>query len=243
MLNLGEGISMRLFAIALLASVLSFPAFAQDSCGLLHKRTQAFSEAGQRGDGAAMAKMLDPDVVFFNETGERASRSDMASATPSPAGAPIRTITTTDWGCKVFGDVAVTTFIDVLEQGKAGEMKFRSVETWRKEGVAWKMIGSETLTLQQDPDPVVLDGKALEEYAGSYEAGANMKFTFARKGDDLVASLNSNAETVQKAQARDIFFTPGHGATPKVFQRGDDGKITGFIYLRGKNSIVFKHVV
>jgi ketosteroid isomerase-like protein len=232
-----------LFSVALLASISSVPAFAQDSCGSLYKRTQAFSDAGQRGDGAAMAKMLDPDVIFFNETGEKATRADMAGATPPAAGAPIRAITTTDWDCRVYGDMAVTSFIDVLEQGKPGEMKFRSVETWRKEGVAWKMIGSETLTLQQDPDPVVLDGKALDEYAGSYEAGASMKFTFARKGGDLVASLNGGAETAQKAQARDLFFTPGHGTTPKVFQRGDDGKITGFIYLRGKNSIVFKRVV
>jgi ketosteroid isomerase-like protein len=234
---------MRLFPFALLASIFPVPTFAQDSCGFLHKRTQAFSDAGQRGDGAAMAKMLDPDVIFFNETGEKATGADMAGATPSAAGAPIRTITTTDWGCKSYGDVAVTSFIDVLEQGKPSEMKFRSVETWRKEGVGWKMIGSETLTLQQDPDPVVLDGKALDEYAGSYEAGAGMKFTFAHKGDNLVVSLNGGAETAQKAQARDIFFTPGHGSTPKVFQRGDDGKIIGFIYLRGKNSIAFKRVV
>jgi ketosteroid isomerase-like protein len=234
---------MRQFPFALLASILSVPAFAQDSCGFLHKRTQAFSDAGQRGDGAAMAKMLDPDVIFFNETGEKATRADMAGATPPAAGAPIRAITTTDWDCRVYGDVAVTSFIDVLEQGNPSEMRFRSVETWRKVAIGWKMIGSETLTLQQDPDPVVLDGKALDEYAGSYEAGASMKFTFARKGGGLVASLNGGAETAQKAQARDIFFTPGHGTTPKVFQRGDDGKITGFIYLRGKNSIVFKRVV
>jgi hypothetical protein len=133
--------------------------------------------------------------------------------------------------------------IDVLEQGSPSEMKFRSVETWRKEGDVWKMIGSETLSLQQDPDPVVLDGKAMDEYAGIYEAGANMKFTFAHKGDDLVASLNGAGETAQRAQARDVFFTPGHGTTPKVFQRGNDGKITSFIFLRGKNSIVFKRVV
>jgi ketosteroid isomerase-like protein len=234
---------MHLFPFALLAGILSVPAFAQDSCGLLHKRTQAFSDAGQRGDGGAMAKMLDPDVIFFNETGEKASRADMAGATPPAAGAPVRAITTTDWDCRVYGDVAVTSFIDVLEQGEPGEMKFRSVETWRKAGAAWKMIGSETLTLQQDPDPVVLDGKVLEEYAGSYEAGAGMKFTFARRDGDLVASLNGGAETAQKAQAHDIFFAPGHGTTPKVFQRGDDGKITGFIYLRGKNSLVFKRVV
>jgi len=105
------------------------------------------------------------------------------------------------------------------------------------------MIGSETLTLQQDPDPIVLADKTLDEYAGRYEAGAGMKFTLARRGGDLVASLNGGAETAQKAQARDIFFTPGHGATPKVFQRGDDGKITGFIYLRGKNSLEFKRII
>ena len=234
---------MHLIAIVLLAGIFSVSAFAQDSCGFLHQQTQAFSDAGQRGDGAAMAKMLDLDVIFFNETGEKATRADMAGATAPAAGAPIRTITTTDWDCKVHGDVAVTSFIDVLEQGKPSELRFRSVETWRKEGADWKMIGSETLSLQQDPDPVVLDGKALDEYAGTYEAGASMKFTFARKGDELVAALNGGAGTAQKAQARDIFFTPGHGATPKVFQRGDNGKVTGFIYLRGKNSIVFKRVV
>jgi hypothetical protein len=126
------------------------------------------ADAGQRGDGVAMAKMLDPDVIFFNETGEKATRADMAGATPPAAGAPIRTITTTEWECKVYGDAAVTSFIDVLEQGNPSEIKFRSVETWRKEGATWKMIGSETLTLQQDPDPVVLAANALDEYAGSY---------------------------------------------------------------------------
>ena len=233
----------QILFVALLACIAFVPAVAQDSCTFLHEQTQAFSDAGQRGDGATMARMLDPDVIFFNETGEKATRADMAGATPPTTGAPILTITTTDWACKVHGDVAVTSFVDVLEQGKPGEMKFRSVETWRKKGAAWRMIGSETLSLQQDPESVLLDDKALDEYAGSYEAGASMRFTFARKGDELVASLNGNAETAQKAQARDIFFTPGHGTTPKVFQRGNDGKITGFIYLRGKNSIMFKRIV
>ncbi len=233
---------MRLYLVAL-AGILSIPADARDSCEFLHKQTQAFSDAGQRGDGAAMAKMLDHDVIFFNETGEKATRADMAGATPPAAGTAIRAIATTDWDCRMYGDVAVTSFIDVVEQGHPNEMNFRSVETWRKTGAAWKMIGSETLTLQQDPDPVMLDGKALDEYAGSYEAGAGMKFTFVRRGKDLVASLNGGTETTQLAQARDIFFTPGHGTTPKVFQRADNGKIIGFIYLRGKNSIVFKRLV
>jgi Domain of unknown function (DUF4440) len=231
-----------LVVIALLAGISSVPALGQDTCSFLHKQTQAFSDAGQRGDGAAMGKLLDPNVIFFNETGDRATRADMASSAPPAAGTPIHTIATTDWDCHVYGDVAVTSFIDVLDPGSTTEVKFRSVETWRKVGSDWKMIGSETLTVAQDPDAVALEPKTLDEYAGSYEA-ANIKFTFVNKGGELVASLNGGAESAQKAQSRDIFFTPGHGSTPKVFQRGDDGKITGFIFLRGKNSIVFKRVV
>lgn len=231
---------LRLF-VALFVSISSVPAFGQDICGFLLEQTQAFSDAGQRGDGAAMGKMLDPNVIFFNETGDKAIRADMAGATPPPAGTPIHTITTTDWDCRVYGSVAVTSFVDVLDPRSPTETKFRSVETWRKAGGGWMMIGSETLTMPQDPDAVVLEPKTLDEYAGSYEA-ANMKFTFVHQGGELVASLNGAAGSAQKAQSRDILFTPGHGSTPKVFQRGDDGKITGFIYLRGKNSIVFKRV-
>jgi hypothetical protein len=71
---------MRLFPFALLASIFSVPAFAQNSCDFLHKQTQAFSDAGQRGDGAAMAKLLDPNVIFFNETGESLTRSNATAA-------------------------------------------------------------------------------------------------------------------------------------------------------------------
>jgi ketosteroid isomerase-like protein len=229
-----------LIAAVLLAAVSITPAFA-DACKTLEQQTQAFSDADQRGDGAAMAKALDPDVVFFNETGERATRADMAGVTPTAGTAP-RIIKTTDWDCKLHGDVAVASFIDVLEPGMAGEMKFRSVETWKKAERGWTMIGSETLTLPQDPDAIALDAKTLDEYAGTYKSASGTTFAFRRDGDALMGSVNGGPQSEQKAQARDIVFTPGHGNTPKVFQRGHDGKVTGFVYLRGKNSISFARV-
>jgi hypothetical protein len=233
-----------LLSVAFLSTALSMPAFADDVSALLHRQTQEFSDAGQQGKGSTMGKYLDDDVIFFNEGGDRAVKADLTQDGPVAPGVG-RTITTTDWDCKVHGSVAVTSFVDVVEQGPIGkrqQTKFRSVETWLKEGESWKIIGSETLTLPQDPDAVALDGKALDVYAGTYEAAPEMKFTFAHKGGDLVASLNGGAETAQKAQSRDIFFTPGHGNTPKVFQRDDNGKITGFIYLRGHSSLTFKRV-
>jgi hypothetical protein len=152
---------MRLLISAVLVtSTFCTPTFAQDVCSLLHRQTQEFSDAGQQGKGSIMASYLDDAVVFFNEGGDRATKTDM-SKNGSPVPGVDRTITTTDWDCKMHGDVA---------------------------------------------------------------------------------SLNGGPASVQKAQARDIFFTTGHGATPKVFQRDSGGKITGLVYLRGNHSLTFKRV-
>src|SRR5690348_4591801 len=103
-----------LISAALLAAIAVTPALAEDVSALLHRQTQAFSDAGQQGKGSVMAKYLDDDVIFFNEGGDRATKADMSQDSPPQPGMN-RTITTTDWDCKVHGNVAVTSFIDVVE--------------------------------------------------------------------------------------------------------------------------------
>lgn len=232
-----------LLSAALLTSALALcsPSHAEDVSSLLHRLTQSFSDAGQEGKGSVMAQYLDDDVIFFNEGGDRAMKADMSKDGPPQPGVN-RTITTTDWDCKVHGNVAVTSFVDVVEQGPADtreHYKYRSVETWLKEKGHWKMIGSETLSLQEDPPAVALDQRTLEEYVGTYRELAGISITFTRRGDRLFAAVNGSSGVEQEAQARDIVFTPGHGATPKVFQRDGSGKVTGFVYLRGSHSLTF----
>ena len=122
---------------------------------------------------------------------------------------------------------------------KREQYKYRSVETWLNEKGHWKMIGSETLALQEDPATVALDQKTLDEYVGAYQASSGMGIEFTRQGSRLFAAINGGSGVEQEAQARDIVFTPGHGATPKVFQRDTHGKVTGFVYLRGSHSLTF----
>jgi uncharacterized protein DUF4440 len=233
-----------LLSVALFTSslALSPSSRAEDVSSLLHRLTQTFSDAGQQGKGSVMARYLDDDVIFFNEGGDRATKADM-STDGAPAPGINRTITTTDWNCKVRSNVAVTSFVDVVEQGppdKREQYKYRSVETWLKEKGQWKMIGSETLALQEDPAAVALDQKTLDEYVGAYQASSGgIGMTFTRQGGRLFAATNGGAGVEQEAQARDIVFTPGHGGTPKVFQRDIHGKVTGFVYLRGSHSLTF----
>jgi len=227
-------------------SLASMPAMAaEDVSALLMQKTQAFSDAGQQGDGAAMGKMLDDRVVFFNEGGDQATRKDMASSTPAPASGVITKMTVADWNCQVYGDVAVASFIDDQVRDLRGQVfhaKYRSVETWLKEGGDWLMIGSETIALQDDPPAVPVPAKALDDYVGAYEATPALKYTFARKGDDLMASANGGPASVQKAELRDVFFTPGAARVRKIFQRDANGAVTGFIYRREGHDIVFKRI-
>ena len=165
-------------SVAVLLGAIARSAAAQDVSALLLQKTQAFSDAGQQGDAAVMDKILDPDVVFVNETGERATKQDMVSgAAPPPKGLDVK-MTVTDWHCQVFGDVAVASFIDdQAVSGRPMHTRFRSVETWRKEGGDWRMIGSETLTVLDDPASVPLAASVLDDYVGDYQS-AGAKFTF-----------------------------------------------------------------
>src|SRR5690349_1125492 len=99
------------FALASLFGLAS--AWAADCAGTgLLEKTQSFSDAGQRGDGATMAKMLDDRVVFFNEGGDAATKADMAQAASGPAPGVSINMTVDDFNCQRHGNVAVTSFSD-----------------------------------------------------------------------------------------------------------------------------------
>ena len=171
------------------------PQEAERVSALLKQQTQLFSDAGQRGDGAAMAALLDDRVVFFNEGGDVATKADMASATPTPHPGVTSTITVTDWHCEPHGDVAVASFVDELRSINHGELfhaRFRSVETWHKVGARWLMIGSETIALNDDPPAATLAPAVLDQYIGTYRDAAGNTFVMKRDGDRLAPRSTAN---------------------------------------------------
>ena len=225
--------------------LLAIPSHAAsgDVSALLLQKTEAFSDAGPLGDGRTMAAMADDRLIFFNEIGDRSTKADLASITPSPANGVITKMKVSDWNCEVHGDVAVTSFIDNQERtdakGQVMHARFRSVETWLNQSGDWRMIGSETVALVDDPAPIAIAPAALDEYAGTYQASSGQRFAFARIGQDLTASADGQEAVVQKAEARDIFFTPGGARAIKIFQRDASGRVSGFVYHRAGRDILF----
>lgn len=229
-----------------LAMIAAAPALASDKdvSALLLRQTQAFSDAGPVGDGKAMAALANPRLIFFNENGDRATRDDLATISPGPPSGITTHMSVTDWDCQVHGPVAVTSFIDNAARtdgaGKTVVFRYRSVETWLHQGKGWTMIGSETVALADDPAAIPV--AAVEDYVGTYRAASGQTFIFARQGADLAAATGGQTPAVQKAEAPDIFFTPGAARAIKIFRRDANGKVTGFVYHRIGQDILFSRL-
>jgi ketosteroid isomerase-like protein len=221
---------------------------------LLKLQTQAFSEAGQVGDLATMAKYLDPDVVFMNETGSIASRKDLVGDGPPPPftkapdrSIPDRTIKVTEWALRPqgHGQTATATFVDVVTvqfHGQTLVYKYRSTETWAKRADGWKMIASQTMNVVQDPVAASLPAADLDAYVGTYEVDPSYKVEIRRDGDGLVALTNGGTPLALKAELRDVLFVPGVPNARRIFQRDVAGHVTGYISRRDGTDAVLRKI-
>ncbi|HEY6332163.1 MAG TPA: DUF4440 domain-containing protein [Blastocatellia bacterium] len=208
---------------------------------LLKQQTQAFRDAGQRGDTAAMKAYLDDEALFVNEDRIVYGARDFQGGAPAaaPKGVP-STVTISDWVVHYSGDVAVCSFIDdqvIRYEGQTLNPKFLSVETWIKRGDAWKLIGSQTIPLHQDPSAASVPSDNLDDYAGSYTAGPALSTVISRQGNLLYSSTNEGKPVRMRAEAHDVFFTTGlpagYARAHIVFRRDSDGRITGYVGRRG----------
>ncbi|MEP6899207.1 MAG: nuclear transport factor 2 family protein [Rhodanobacter sp.] len=238
---------MLKYPLLLIALVVaSPPAHAVESdVTTLKQLSQEFSDASAAGDAKALDRMLDDRVIFMNESGDIASKKDIVgSASPSPQGVD-NALVQTDWDLQLHGNVAVTSFTDNATfhfHEQVTHARFRSTEVWLKEADTWRMISSQTLALPDAPAAIRLPVSALDEYAGSYSAGPDALVKISRLGDALVSSTNHAKPAPLAVEVRDVLFTPSQPRTRRIFERGPDGRITGFLARREGHDIRFRRV-
>ena len=199
--------------------------------GTIKHRSQEFSDASARGDGAAIAHFLDDRVTFMLENGELVTKKDLTEddGTPPPA-APTNHLEQRDFHVQLFRDVAVTSFTDhstVLFHGLSLGTDFRSTEVWHKARGQWVLISSQTVAVQKDPPAISLSDADLAEYVGRYQLANDYLLSVKRSGPALEASTGSAAPFPMQAEARDVFFTPGQIRLRRIFVRDSQGHVIG----------------
>lgn len=233
----------RVTLVVLLAGC--FPAFAaEDVAALIKRQSQEFSDASASGDAAVLDRYLDDRVTFMIEDGSVVSKHDIvASAGPAPNGMSNHLVQT-DFNVEVYGTVAVTRFTDqstVTVAGQVSHTNYRSTEVWQKEAAGWRMISSQTIAVPQDPPAITLPTTVLDEYAGTYKAGADFTFVITRHGDELTGAVNGGKPYAMKAEMKDVLFTPGQPRLRRIVQRDAGGKVIGVISRRdGHDALILK---
>jgi hypothetical protein len=79
----------------------------------------------------------------------------------------------------------------------------------------------------------------MADYAGTYSLSASTWQTIRQDSDHLVAQRSGRAAQQLLPESGDVFFTPGHPRTRRIFVRGPDGRVVGFADRREGTDLVW----
>lgn len=176
---------------------------------------------------AAARQYVARPALFVDETGARNQDSDFRGGAA----------TVSQWVVHHDHNVAVASFIL-----QAGESRFLAVETWNFRASHWKLMGGQTIPLYVDPPAVDLSENELDDYVGTYSAGAGSLAAISRDGKALSVTIQGSKPIVLRPSARDRFFIPdqptGYVRPSTDFRRNADGRVIGYV----RNGIEYTRV-
>lgn len=218
---------------------------AEDVTAVLRRQTQELVDAVTSGDSTVWDRYMDAAATYTDEAGVLNSKRDIVSGIkPLPNGITGR-LTLVDFEVHAHGSTAVATYvIDETETyfGQTLHAKYRNTDTWQRSTPGWRLLAVQSIALRSDPAAVTLAKEKLAEYAGTYSLTPEITYTIHVDGDSLVGQRSGRPPQSLKVELPDLFFVPGQPRLRKVFQRGPDGRITGFVERRETWDIAWKRL-
>ena len=206
-------------------------------------RTQAMIDAIPPGDKSVWDAALDPGVIYVTENNVVMGKAEvLKDLTPLPSGL-IGKAFAIDYRLQRYGDVAVATYINdegLDYHGQHVQTRYRVSDTWARRPGVWKMVASQTFAVLDDPPALALPPTRLADYAGTYALTPGIKAVIRVDGVRLLAKREGRPERELKAEAPDLFFTPGSPRSRRVFLRDAAGHVTGFADRREGHDIIWK---
>jgi hypothetical protein len=202
---------------------------------ILRRQTQEMLDASTPGTSPVWDKYLDAGLLYTDEQGDVMSKSQvLREIKPLPEGVSV-TIKAIDFRVSRKGSLAITSHLDDEHESYHGHdlhCQYRTTDTWLKVGDQWKLIGSHVLALRADPPSVQLTHQQGDEYTGRYRLSPTVIYEIRNKEGALEGERTGGAAEPLLAEVADMLFVPGKPRIRKVFLRGADGRITGFVDRR-----------
>ncbi len=232
-------------SIFLAAALLWFHAapVVDPTVALLRVKDQVLLDAIAPGHRQVWEQALAPDALYVDENGTVMNRAEfLKQLEPLPAGAG-GTLEIASYTANIDGDVATVVHTDDEVENYHGEIlhsRYLTTETWRREAGEWKLHLVHTYAVLKDPPAITLPAAELQQYAGRYVAGTDLVYLIRWDGRQLTGGREGGAMKPLAVEVRDVLFVPGQPRIRKIFQRDEQGKITGFVDRRESWDLVWK---
>ncbi len=217
---------------------------AQDVERLLRGKDQALLDAIAPGETKAWDAALAPGAIYVDENGEIMERDQfLKQLAPLPAGTSgsIRIIS---YRLELHGNVAIVIHTDDEEENYHGQLlnaRYLTTETWQKSEADWKLLCVHAYAVLRDPPAIALSAAELDGYTGRYAAG-DLIYVIRREGNHLVGVREGRPAAQLNVEVRDVFFVKGQLRSRKVFQRDQNGQVSGFSDRREGVDVVWKRI-
>jgi hypothetical protein len=166
--------------------------------------------------------------------GADAAAHVVAEITPLPPGITGE-LAVEDFEVHPHGDVAVAVY-DADERvhyfGQDLTARYRITDVWRRTGAGWRLIATQVHAVLFDPPAVALPPEQLDDYVGTYRLTDAVSYVIRRDGAALIGQRTGRDPQPLSIELRDVMFVAGQPRSRKVFRRGADGRITGFVDRR-----------
>jgi hypothetical protein len=201
----------------------------------LQAKDQALLDAVATGDRATWERTLTAEATYVDENGATLTRGELlADLNPLPPGVSGQ-IHIVEYRLKQIGDTALVIHRDDEREtfhGQALTATYLTTETWVRQQGQWKLALAHVYVVNRDPPSIDLSTVALDEYVGRYAAAPDLVWVIAREGDHLVGGREGQPAKPLRVELRDVLFVPGAPRSRKLFQRDEQGRVTGFIDRR-----------
>jgi len=142
---------------------------------------------------------------------------------------------------KVFGDVAIATYISIERRPDGKIVKqFRKTDTYAYRKKDWQLICA-VESFVPPREVIKIDPLIYDQYSGTYELDAKVSVRIRREDKKLLMQWSDQKNPSELFPfAQDAFFEVDSQLADWVFIRGQDGKVNQFVFRMGGSELVSK---
>lgn len=218
---------------------------ATDVVSTLRARDQRLLDAIAPGDRAAWDEALAADAVVVDEDWVVHSREEfLKELVPLPRGVTGR-IAIREYRASVSGDVALVVHRDDEGEdffGNEVDAEYLMTETWVRRNGDWKLALLHVAAVSRDPPERRMAPADLDAYVGDYGSGTGLRYVIRRNGDRLEGGRTEKSLGPLEVEVRDVLFVPGRPRSRKIFERDEQGHVTGFVDRREGRDVRWKRM-